>query len=138
MAAALSEINQIPVKAQLSLITEPDDGLSSVQDIISHAAEKSLDLVDYELEDPALEQELVNVEKSGVKVRVILQNVSSFGNHRNQAAYDFLKNNNVPVEWAQSYFALTHQKTLIADGTLCLIMTFNLVPKYYKLSGILR
>jgi cardiolipin synthase len=67
-------------------------------------------------------------------VRVILQNINTFGNHPNQKAYDFLKNQGVPVRWAREYFALTHQKTLITDGTQAFIMTFNFTPQYYRTS----
>ena len=36
----------------------------------------------------------------------------------------------MPVKWTPSYFALTHQKTLLVDGR-AYILTFNLTPQYY-------
>jgi phosphatidylserine/phosphatidylglycerophosphate/cardiolipin synthase-like enzyme len=37
----------------------------------------------------------------------------------------------VAVRWSPSYFSLTHEKSLVVDGDRALIMTFNLVSKYY-------
>ncbi|GEM_PF-205184 len=129
-AAALAEVKQIPAEVPLTLITEPDDGMGAVRDAISRAS-GTLDLVVYELNDIKIEQALADARNRGVKVRVILQNVNIFGNRPNQQAYDFLTSQNVPVIWAQKYFALTHQKTLIVDNAWALIMTFNLDSKYY-------
>jgi phosphatidylserine/phosphatidylglycerophosphate/cardiolipin synthase-like enzyme len=40
----------------------------------------------------------------------------------------------VPVRWSPSRFALTHQKTLVADGSTAYIMTLNLVDEDYATS----
>lgn len=129
----LVELSNIPAQAPLLLITEPDAGLAPVTDAVANAR-TSIDLVAYELEDPQLEQELADAHNHGVAVRVVLDNLSSFGTRPNQAAYDFLKASGVAVEWAPSYFALTHQKTLVVDGSEAFIMTFNLTSKYYATS----
>jgi cardiolipin synthase A/B len=52
----------------------------------------------------------------------------------NTAAYNFLIAHGVPVRWSQSYFALTHEKSLVVDGDRALIMTFNLTAQYYSTS----
>jgi phosphatidylserine/phosphatidylglycerophosphate/cardiolipin synthase-like enzyme len=127
------ELADISPTAPLSLITEPEDGMATVTQMIA-SAQKTVDLVVYELEDPQLEQTLVDVHSRGVAVRVSLDNLSSFGNHPNQAAFDFLKAHNVPVEWTPSYFPLTHQKIFIIDDTQAVIATFNFTPKYYASS----
>ncbi len=132
-AAAEAEVAAIPQAAPLRLIIEPDDGIQEIEKAINEA-KTSVDLVIYELEDPDIEEALAAAEGRGVSVRVILQNVSSFGRHPNQAAYEFLKEHKVPVQWAPDYFALTHQKTLIEDGVRVYIMTFNLTPQYYATS----
>lgn len=129
-AAALAEVKQIPAEIPLTLITEPDDGMGAVRDAIDTAS-ATLDLVMYELNDVRMEQALVDAQNRGVKVRVILQNVNIFGTRPNQRAYDFLKNQGVSVIWAQKYFFLTHQKTLIMDNAWAMIMTFNLDSRYY-------
>ena len=49
----------------------------------------------------------------------------------NAPAYYFLRSQGVPVQWSPSYFSLTHEKSLVVDGDRAIIMTFNLVSKYY-------
>lgn len=113
------------------LITEPDDGINPVLTKIAEAS-SSVDMVMYELTDQQVEDALAAAAGRGVSVRVLLNNgLYGAGSKTNQSAYTFLKAHNVPVEWTPSYFALTHQKTLIIDNKDALIMTFNLVPKYY-------
>jgi cardiolipin synthase len=56
------------------------------------------------------------------------------GSSANQAAYSYLKGNGVPVRWSPSRFALTHQKTLVADDKTAYIMTLNLVDEDYSTS----
>ena len=38
------------------------------------------------------------------------------------------------MKWTQSYFALTHQKSLVIDGSIGIIMTYNFTPQYYSTS----
>ncbi len=108
-----------------ALIVEPDDGIAPVLAFI-RGATRSLELVDYELEDPSIIAALVAARDRGVGVRVLL-------NHRtyNDAAYYSLAAAGVPVRWAPARFTFTHEKSMRADGTRGLIMTFNLVPHYY-------
>lgn len=124
----------IAVNNGLSVITEPDNGMAPVFSLINNAA-RSVDLVMYELNDTQVESALVSDAKRGVAVRVLLSlgyKGQSFA--ANQKAYDLLKQNGVPVEWTQSYFALTHQKSLVVDNSTALIMTFNLTSQYYSTS----
>jgi phosphatidylserine/phosphatidylglycerophosphate/cardiolipin synthase-like enzyme len=89
----------------------------------------------YELSDPTFEQALVSAEKRGVQVRVLLNGgYYGGGSSANEAAYSYLKANRVPVRWSPSRFALTHQKTLVADDKTAYIMTLNLVDEDYSTS----
>ncbi len=108
-----------------ALVIEPEDGVAPVIAFIRGAA-RSLDLVDYELEDPSIVTALADSFRRGVAVRVLL-------NHRtyNDAAYYSLEAAGVPVRWAPARFTFTHEKSMVADGTKGFIMTFNLVPHYY-------
>lgn len=115
----------------LSLITEPNDGMAPIFNTIKNAT-KSLDLVIYELDDKDIADALIDAHNRGVAVRVMLNKkfymkAVSF----NQPSYTYLESRGIDVEWAPIYFTYTHQKTLIADDNTALIMTFNLVPKYY-------
>lgn len=122
-----------------SLITEPDDGISPVLAMI-RGATKSVDLVMYELDDAQVEAALAADERRGVAVRVLLSsgyNGAPTGTPAtvNAAAYDFLRAHGVPVRWSPGYFSLTHEKSLVIDNgaasARALIMTFNMVARYY-------
>ncbi len=115
----------------LKLITMPTDKARTVLSLINNA-QKSIDLVIYDLKDKQVGDALVAAHKRGTTVRVLL-NKGYYGKQepRNESSYDYLLSKGVPVKWAPNYFALTHQKTLVADDK-ALIMTFNLVPKYYS------
>ena len=75
---------------ELSLVVEPDDGITPVLAMID-GAKKSLDIVMYELDDAQIEAALAADEARGVAVRVILS-----GGYEGApptvytAAYDFL------------------------------------------------
>lgn len=115
----------------LSLITEPDDGITPVLGMIA-GAHRSVEMVMYELDDTRVEAALAEDEARGVAVRVILS-----GGYRgatstmNAAAYGYLAAHSVPVRYSPAYFSLTHEKSLVVDGARGFIMTFNLVSKYY-------
>ena len=116
---------------EYTLVTEPADGIAPVASMIQNAS-RSIDLVMYELEDPKIEALLAAREKAGVAVRVLLdQGYYGAGSSANNSAFDYFKSHGVSVRWSPSYFALTHQKTLVADDNRAFIMTFNLSPKYY-------
>ena len=128
--ATLPEVN-LPT-GTLSLITEPDQGISPVLDIINNSTH-SIDLVMYEFKDRKIADALIAAEKRGVSVRVLI-NQGYYGKEEatNEPAYAYLASQGVSVHWTPAYFALTHQKTLIVDSNKTLIMTFNFVPSYYS------
>ncbi|KVW81352.1 hypothetical protein WK99_22175 [Burkholderia ubonensis] len=86
----------------------------------------------YELVDNQAEQILVQLAAKGVSVRVILdQNLES---KNNQAAYNYLTQNGVSVNWANPAYAATHQKSIVVDGQSAAIMSLNLTSRYYSTS----
>jgi phosphatidylserine/phosphatidylglycerophosphate/cardiolipin synthase-like enzyme len=117
------------------IITEPDAGIAPLVAMIADAT-TSVDLVMYELEDTDVEHALAADETRGIKVRVLL-NGGYYGKKEstdNDAAYQYFTANDVAVHWTPSYFALTHQKTLVIDGKSAVIMTMNMTPQYYASS----
>lgn len=127
-----TELPQVNLPSgQLTLITEPDQGVAPLISLIKNASH-SIDLVMYEFTDKNIGDALVEAQTRGVNVRVLMN--KKFFNQKesiNTNAYTYLKSKGVAVNWSPIYFALTHQKTLIVDENKALIMTFNLVPKYY-------
>jgi cardiolipin synthase len=116
------------------LITEPQAGNAPFISMIQNAS-KSVDLVMYQLEDTQIEQALATAASRGVRVRVLL-NKGYYGeaSATNQPAYTYLKSHAVQVNWTPSYFALTHEKTMVIDERTAAIMTLNFTSQYYKTS----
>ncbi len=129
-AGAQHELETLSPDAPLQLIVEPDDGIAPVE-LAIRSASHSVDLTIYELEDDTIEKELADAALRGITVRVILEDLSSFGKHPNQQAFDYLKAHGVSIAWAPEYFPLSHEKALIVDDREAFVMTFNLVPHYY-------
>jgi cardiolipin synthase A/B len=113
-----------------TLYTEPAQGFSPFYSLIN-GAKTSIDLTMYELEDTTAEKDLVAAEKRGVDVRVILDQRESY---ENSAAYNYLKNNGVPVVYSWSKYYYTHEKSVVIDGTTSMIMSANLTSQYYSTS----
>ncbi len=114
-----------------SLIIEPNDGITPVRSLLQHAV-KSIDLVMYELQDKSIEADLISARSRGVAVRVLLSpGYEGEPSIINQAAYGTLREHGVSVRWSPDHFALTHEKSVVIDDTTAIIMSFNLVPKYY-------
>jgi cardiolipin synthase len=119
-------VPQIP----LTLITLPQEGIQQVLNQIQTAS-SSIDLIMYELADPEVEKALIERHQQGLSTRVLL-NGGYYGQRTmNTKAFNELSHSGVPVRYTAGTFALTHQKTLITDKSTLLVMTFNLIPKYY-------
>jgi phosphatidylserine/phosphatidylglycerophosphate/cardiolipin synthase-like enzyme len=112
----------------LTLVTEPDQGMTPIYDLIS-SAKKSIDLTMYEFVDTTATGLLTTAAKNGVAVRVILdQNMEKSDN---TDAYNALSAGGVLVHWANTTYAATHQKTMTLDGTTSAVMTINFTSRYY-------
>jgi cardiolipin synthase A/B len=120
--------------AGLSLITEPGPGDRPFIALIGSAGH-SIQMTMYELTDQRVEQALAAAASRGVHVEVLLDH-GQYGDGRplNDAAYRYLATHGVTVAWAPTYFALTHQKSILIDSRVAAIMTLNLTPVYYSSS----
>lgn len=117
-----------PSPSLLSTLIEPDAGMGAIYALLG-SARRAVDLVMYELEDTRAEQALAGDVARGVDVRVILN--AQFTGAVNGAAFSYLETHGVHVRWATSISALTHQKTLLVDGTVGVIMSLNWTSRYY-------
>lgn len=118
-----------PAPGALSLLTEPDQGISPIYALIGSARE-SVDLAMYELADPQAAAALEAASARGVFVRVLLD--KNREQSRNQAAYDELKSHGVAVTWADSRYAATHEKVIVIDRSVAAVMSLNLTARYYS------
>ncbi len=114
--------------AALSLLVEPQAGLTPLYDFMS-SARQNLDMTMYELSDASAEQILIADHRRGVRVRILLDEDFS-GKSVNQAAYATLSSAGVPVAWTNDS-EIFHQKTITVDGAESAVMTGNLTPQYY-------
>ncbi len=123
--------------AACAVFGEPEAGIAPFMALV-RSASRSIDLVMYELEDPAVFAVLADASRRGVAVRVILNGrfysspgASFVRGNPNEMAYAALVRAGIPVRWASPGFTYTHEKAMAVDGARLLVMSFNLVPKYY-------
>ncbi len=112
------------------LFTEPGAGFSPVYRLLGHARHY-IDVTMYEFSDAVAEHDLAAAARRGVKVKVILDRQERSSN---DAAYHYLAAHGVRVTWSPPAFEYTHQKTIVVDGAVALIMTANLTSQYYATS----
>jgi cardiolipin synthase len=132
-ARAIPRAHSRTAAGKLPLITEPQAGIAPVLDAI-RSARRTAELVMYEDEDGQVDAALAAARARGVSVRVLLNGgYYGEGSPDNEPAYKYLRAHRVDVRWTPSYFALTHQKSLVVDGR-AYILTFNFTPQYYASS----
>lgn len=113
-----------------TLVTEPDQGLTAIYNLIA-SAKKSIDMTMYELTDVTVMDAFAKAAAAGIAVRVILDQ-SGNETKTNTPAYNFLEKNKCGVHWSNPAYAVTHQKTITIDNATSTIMTLNLTPTDYK------
>ena len=127
--AALPRISgALQSSALLSILIEPAAGMAPIYALLG-SARHALDLTMYALEDTRAEQLLAVDATGGVDVRVIVKGASTGA--RNEPALRYLQGHGVHVRWAGSLYALTHEKTLVVDGSVAAIMTLNWTSRFY-------
>jgi cardiolipin synthase A/B len=112
------------------LIVEPDDGLRPVHDFIE-SAQKSLLVKQFTFTEPDLIQAVIERHKAGVDVRVMLNPARSGGDRANDETFEAFESAGVPVQWCSPKFYVTHEKSIVVDGVIALVATFNLCTKYF-------
>jgi len=98
-----------------TFFVEPDDGVGIIVDTINHA-QKSIDMTMYLLTDREVIAALKDSVKRHVRVRALLEQ-HPVGGPDNQGIYDDLHAAGVDVKWSNPAFKLTHEKSLVLDGT---------------------
>ncbi len=122
--------NVLGTRTNLSLIQEPQDGRAPLVDLIK-SANKSIYVEMYLLSDKQTIQALASEKEEGVDVRVMLEEQPYGAGTINQKSKSILEKAHVPVNWTNPSYALTHEKTVIIDSTVVLIMTQNLTSSAF-------
>ena len=112
------------------LLVMPDDGGQAVVELIDQAREQLL-LKQFKLESDAVQQVLRRARERGVQVRVMLNPHTSGGDRWNDEAFVLLQGWGIEVQWTSESFPVTHEKSMVIDGCMALIATFNLSEKYF-------
>ena len=109
----------------ISVMVEPSDKAQALLNAIN-AAKTSIHITMYLMNDKRFLTALIAQKGAGRDVKVILNQTFFDGAGANDATYSQLQGAGVAVAWAPSTFTLTHEKTVILDGTQAWIMTMNL------------
>jgi phosphatidylserine/phosphatidylglycerophosphate/cardiolipin synthase-like enzyme len=103
------------------LVVAPTNSKQRILDVIN-SAKKSLVIESMQFADYDVRGAVVARKKAGVDVRVLLAAPSWVD--ANQAAGDYLKQNQVPARWLSN--PMLHVKAIVADGALAYIGSENL------------
>ena len=116
----------------VDLIVQPDDGVRMITRPIHHAT-RSIWLTMYLLTNRTIIHALEYAHAHGVQVRVILEpHPYGMRSNPNRYAYNNLRAADIPVHWASPRFRLTHEKSMLVDGTTAYIMTTNFTRSAFK------
>lgn len=115
------------------LIVEPDDDLAPVRDFLL-SARISLLIKQFTFTEPTLVQAVVDAHRAGVNVRVMLNPQRSGGDRANDETFELLRSAGVAVQWSSPKFYVTHEKSIVVDGTSAMVATYNLCPKYFTMT----
>ena len=112
------------------ILVQPRDGLAPVRALID-GAQLRIDVKIFVFTADSLLDGLAAARRRGVAVRVMLNPSRSSGSRANDGAADRLRAADVAVAWTNPHFAVTHEKSMVVDGKLALIATFNFSDKYF-------
>ena len=107
-----------------SLIVLPDDTAQPILDAIN-AATKSLRIKIFLFSDPTLLKAVIDAQRRGVKVRVMLNPARRDGESENKESRKKLEAVGVEVLDSNPAFALTHEKSLVLDDQTAFVKSFN-------------
>lgn len=87
------------------------------------SANSSLDVEMYQFSYTPFADELIDAQKRGVRVRVLLE--PRLDGDDNLGTMEYLRENGVGARWATLEFARTHSKVMIVDGRKVLVGSPN-------------
>lgn len=110
--------------APLQVFVEPEAGRQPVLAALN-GAQKSIRMEMYLLTDREIIDALKVARGRGVEVRVLLEAQPSGGGPGNRPAINELQAANVTVKTSNPAYKLTHEKAIVIDDRVALIMTFD-------------
>ena len=107
-----------------SLIVLPDDTGQPILNAIQ-AAQKSIRVKMFVFSDPGLLQAVIEAQKRGVKVRVMLNPARRDGEDDNADSRKVLIAGGVEVNDTNPKFDLTHEKSMVIDDSVAFVKSLN-------------
>lgn len=115
-----------------TLIVLPEQTAKPILEAIQ-GAKKSLRVKMFVFSDPSLQKAVVEANKRGVKVRVMLNPVRRSGEAENEETRKKLRAAGVEVTDSNPAFEVTHEKSMVVDDRVAFIQSLNWAAK--NLSG---
>ncbi len=119
-----------PLSEKPRVIIQPKQGMAPVRELIDDARVRIVVKM-FTFTAPSLLDGLIAAQHRGVNVRVMLNPARSSGSRANDEAAARLRSGGVAVSWTSPHFAVTHEKSMVIDGRLALVATFNFDDKYF-------
>jgi len=107
-----------------SIIVLPDDTAQPILDAVS-AAKKSLQIRMFVFTDPGLINAVIAAKRRGVDVRVMLNPARRGGESENDETKKKLAHVGIEIKDSNPAFELTHQKSMVIDGSTGFVESFN-------------
>ena len=107
-----------------SIIVLPDDSAKPILEAIN-GAKDSIRVKMFLFSDPTLLQTVVDAQKRGVKVRIMLNPERRDGEKENDESRKMLIDGGVEVIDSNPHFDLTHEKSMVIDDTTAFIQSLN-------------
>ena len=107
-----------------SLVVMPDDTAKPILDAINGAT-KSLRVKMFLFSDPTLLKAVIAAQKRGVKVRIMLNPARRDGQSENEESRKQLAAGGVEVIDSNPEYDVTHEKSMVVDGTTAFVKSLN-------------
>lgn len=107
------------------LFIQPNEGRTPILNLLNRA-NQSVDLTIYLLTDETIVRALEETAHRGVHVRVLIEGHPYGGDENNRRVAANLRRAGVSVRFTSPAFRYTHQKSIIIDDRVGVIMTMNL------------
>lgn len=111
-----------------TLIILPDQTAKPILEAI-HGARKSLRVKMFVFSDPALQKAVIEANKRGVEVRVMLNPARRNGEFENEETRKKLQAAGVEVMDSNPAFEVTHEKSMVVDDRVAFIQSLNWARK---------
>ena len=113
-----------------SLIVLPDETAKPILDAID-AARESLRIKMFEFSDPSVMKAVTGAHQRGVNVRIMLNPARRSGEAENEETRKQLGDAGIEVIDSNPAFDLTHEKSMVVDGTTAFVKSLNWETKNF-------